>query len=220
MDRFLQLRRSIVDAAKALAARGFFGTDFGTAGNVSARLEKEEIVGVTPSGRAYQNLEPEHICIVDFDWNVVSGDLAPSLETGMHLSVYRSRPETGAVLHTHPHYASVLALINEPIPPLFDEVTLYLGDPIEVVPYGLSGSPELTANVSAAVANGCNAYILQNHGALSLGETLEQAVRNAELLEKTAKVYVQALCTGREVRVLSKEIVARLRDLHKEEADL
>ncbi len=218
MDRFLALRKSIIEVAQALSARGFFGAEFGTAGNVSARLDKEELVGITPSGHAYQGLKSEDICIIDFDQNLVSGELGPSVEAGMHLSVYRNRPETGAVLHTHQHYASVLSVINEPIPPLFDEVSLYLGDPIEVVPYGLSGSPELMTHVAAAVGNGCNAYILQNHGALCVGETLDKAVRNAELLEKTAKVYYHALCTGKELTLLPQEIVTMFQDLHKAKA--
>ncbi len=176
------------------------------------------MIAVTPTGRAYQDLEPEDICIIDFDQNLVSGKLGPSLEASMHLCVYRNRPDVGAVLHTHQHYASVLSVLNLPIPPLFDEVTHYLGDPIDVVPYGLSGSPELMANVDAAVGNLSNAYVLQNHGALCLGETLENAVRNAEMLEKVATVYYHALCTGKEVTLLPPEIVAMFQDLQKAKA--
>jgi len=218
MDRFLELRKSIIRTAQALSARGFFGTEFGTAGNVSARFGKEKLVGVTPSSHAYQDLKPEDICIIDFAQNLVSGERVPSLEASMHLSVYRNRPEVGAVLHTHQHYASVLSVINEPIPPLFDEVSLYLGDPIDVVPYGMSGSPELMANVAAVVGNACNAYILQNHGALCLGDTLEKAVTNAELLEKTAKVYYHALCTGKEITLLPPEIRGMFQELRKAKA--
>jgi ribulose-5-phosphate 4-epimerase/fuculose-1-phosphate aldolase len=200
MDKFLELRKSIIQVTQALSARGFFGTEFGTAGNVSARFGKEELVGVTPSSLAYRDLKPEDICIIDFDQNLVSGDRVPSLEASMHLSVYRNRPEVGAVLHTHQHYASVLSVIN---------------DPIVVVPYGMSGSAELMAHVTAALGNGCNGYILQNHGALCLGQTLKEAVTNAELLEKTAKVYYHALCTGKEIGLLPREILDLFRELRK-----
>jgi ribulose-5-phosphate 4-epimerase/fuculose-1-phosphate aldolase len=218
MDKFLQLRESIIQITQALSARGFFGTEFGTAGNVSARFGKEELVGVTPSSQAYQDLKPVDICIIDFDLNLVSGERVPSVEASMHLSVYRNRPDVGAVLHTHQHYASVLSVINEPIPPLFDEVSLHLGDPIEVVPYGMSGSPELMANVTAAVGNGCNAYVLQNHGALCLGKTLEEAVTNTELLEKTARVYYHALCAGKKITLLPPDIVNVFQELRKAKA--
>jgi ribulose-5-phosphate 4-epimerase/fuculose-1-phosphate aldolase len=218
MESFLEERRAVIQVARDLSAKGFFGTVHGTAGNVSARVGKEALVAVTPSSHSYQDLEPQDICIIDFDLKPVSGNLQPSLESSMHLCVYRNRPEVGAVLHTHQHYASVLSVINAPLPPLFDEVSLYLGDPINVVPYGLSGSPQLMANVNAAVGNGCNAYILQNHGALCLGENLERAVLNAELLEKAAMVYYHALCTGREVTVLPAEIVAMFHELRKAKA--
>lgn len=218
MDKFLEAQKSVIRVAQELMARGFFGTEHGTAGNVSVRIDKEELVAVTPSGRAYQDLKPEEICIIDFGQNPVKGDLKPSIESSMHLCAYRNRPDVGAVLHTHQHYVSVLSVLNLPIPPLFDEVTLYLGDPIEVVPYGLSGSPGLVANVESVVGNMMNAYVLQNHGALCLGDTLENAVRNAELLEKVATVYYQALCSGKEVTLLPQEVSTMFHDLHKAKA--
>ena len=162
MEKYLEVRKSVIEITQTLCAKGFFGTEHGTAGNVSARVGTEELVAVTPTGSAYQDLKPEDICIIDFDLNLVAGERGPSVEASMHMCVYRNRPDVGAVLHTHQHYASVLSVLNLPIPPLFDEVTVYLGDRIDVVPYGLSGSPELMANVDAAVGNGSNAYVLQN----------------------------------------------------------
>lgn len=215
MDKFLEVRKSVIEVAQVLSARGFFGTASGTGGNVSARCEEGKRVAVTPSGHTYQDMRPEDICIVDLDQRQVSGQLRPSIETGMHLAVYRNRPEVGAVVHTHPHYASVLSVINAPIPPLFDEVSLHLGDPVEVVPYGPSGSPELAANVAALVGNGGNGYILQNHGALCLGKTLEEALTNAELFEKAAKVYYHALCTGKEITLLPRETLAMIQGFRR-----
>ena len=215
MDTFLEVRKSVIQVAQTLSAGGFFGTQSGTGGNVSARCGEEGPVAVTPSGHPYQDLQPEDICIVDLDGRQLSGELRPSIETGMHLSVYRTRPEVGAVLHTHQHYASVLSVINEPIPPLFDEVSLHLGDPVEVVPYGPSGSPELAAHVAACVGNGASGYILQNHGALCLGRTLEEALTNVEMLEKAARVYYHTLCTGKEAIRLPQETLAMIEGLRK-----
>jgi len=82
----------------------------------------------------------------------------------MHVAIYRTRLDVNAVVHTHQPYGSVLAALNTPIPPLFDEVTLALGDIIEVAPYALSGSPELAANVATLLPNNANAYLIQNHG--------------------------------------------------------
>jgi ribulose-5-phosphate 4-epimerase/fuculose-1-phosphate aldolase len=152
-------------------------------------------------------MSADDICVVDFDLKPVEDNgLKPSMETGMHVAVYRNRKDVGAVVHTHQIFASVFALINEPIPALFDEVAGSIGPLVEVVPYGLSGSPALIDNVTGKLGNRGNCYILQNHGALSLGSDLDRAKRNAELLEKCARVYYYALSTGREVTLLPENM--------------
>jgi len=121
----------------------------------------------------------------------------------------------GAVVHTHQPYASVFALINQPIPALFDEVALAIGETAGLVPYAFSGTPELAENVRQTVINGCYCFIMQNHGALNLGKTLEHAWKHAELLEKTAQAYYHALTTGRPVTTLPAETIQRVRELRK-----
>ncbi len=189
-------RRAVIDAACWLSDRGYFGTELSAGGNISVRIAKTPNIAITPSGRPYAGLTPEAICILNAGGKTVNGDFAPSIESGMHLGIYRNRPDIGAVVHTHQPFASVLAVVNRPIPALFDEVTLALGRRIAVIPYALSGTPELVARVVETVQNGCNAFIMQNHGALCLGATLEKAMKNAELLEKVAKVYCRALAIG------------------------
>lgn len=126
----------------------------GLGSNVSMLVEKENVVVVTPSQREYRGMTVDEICVVDFDLNPVDGSgLKPSVETGMHMSVYRNRRDVGAVMHTHQIYASVFSLINRPIPCLFDEVASTIGPLVEVVPYGLSGSPQLVENVTQKLAN-------------------------------------------------------------------
>jgi L-fuculose-phosphate aldolase len=155
-------------------------------------------------------LAPSDICVVDFDLNPLDGNHAPSMETGMHIGIYEKRPDVGAVVHTHQTYASVFALLNQAIPPLLDEVVMAIGDRVDVIPYALSGSTKLAENVTKALSNGCCCYTLQNHGALNLGETLETAWKNAELLEKIAQVYHHALCTGRPITTLPEESLKAL----------
>jgi ribulose-5-phosphate 4-epimerase/fuculose-1-phosphate aldolase len=110
-------------------------------------------------------------------------------------------------VHSHQIYGSALALINTPVPALFDEVSLALGPLIDVIPYGLSGSPELASNTAIKLSNKANAYIIQNHGILALGKTMHQALLNAELLEKAAHAYCLALSTGKPVTTLPKSTV-------------
>ena len=95
--------------------------------------------------------------------------------------------------------------------------SLFIGNQVEIVPYGFSGSRQLIDNLSPLLANGANCYILQNHGALSLGTDMDKAVRNAALLEKAAELYYRALATGLPVSELPEETQALLAALLAEE---
>lgn len=215
MDPYHEDRKDVVDCCQWLCRHGYFGSLLSAGGNVSVRIPHKPVLVITPSDKPYMQLGPEDICVVDFDLNRIAGDLTPSIETAMHVGVYQSRSDVGAVVHTHQAYASVFALINQPIPALFDEVALAIGETVDVVPYAFSGTPALVEQVTQTVANGCHCFIMQNHGALNLGETLEEAWKHAELLEKTAQAYYRALTTGRPVTTLPAEILQRVRELRK-----
>ena len=75
--------------------------------------------------------------------NRIDGTREPSMESGMHGVVYERRPDVNAIVHTHQTRASMFSVINRPIPALFDEVCMNIGEIVEVVPYALSGSREL-----------------------------------------------------------------------------
>ena len=114
----------------------------------------------------------------------------------MHAAVYQQRPDMNVVIHTHQPYASALALMNKPIPALFDEQVRYLGRGVEIVHYAPSGTTFLKSRVKAKLKNGDNAYILANHGVLVLGGDTESAVHNMALLEKVALDYLLTLLAG------------------------
>jgi ribulose-5-phosphate 4-epimerase/fuculose-1-phosphate aldolase len=137
------------------------------------------------------------------------------MESPLHAGVYKSRSDVNAVVHTHQMFASVLALIKQPIPALFDEITYEIGAEVAVIPYALSGSAALVDNVVAVLQNGCDCYIIQNHGAICLGTDLARAMHNAELLEKTAQAYFYALCSGREINRLPEDTVQRLLSMRR-----
>jgi ribulose-5-phosphate 4-epimerase/fuculose-1-phosphate aldolase len=210
----VEARRGVLETARHLAETGFL---VGTGGNISIRVPGEEALAITPSGRAYETMTPDDICVVGWDGTLLEGELAPSVETGMHTAVYRHREDAGSVIHTHQPFVSVLAILGEGIPALFDEQVMNLGIAVDVVPYAVSGSQDLLANVAGSVDNGCNAFILANHGALVIGTTVEDAVRNIALLEKAARVYVTALTTNRPINPLPAEMAEAIFELHKSE---
>jgi L-ribulose-5-phosphate 4-epimerase len=208
MTKYESYKKNVLEASLWLSEQGYFGSHRGSGGNVSVRVNETAMV-ITPSSVKYQELSSADICVVGFDLSVIEENdkLKPSVEAGMHSIIYRKRPDVNAIVHTHQIYGSVFGLINTPIPALFDEVAFSLGQMVEIVPYALSGSPDLVNNVAGKLSNNANAYIIQNHGILALGKNLDKAILNAELLEKVAHIYYLALSTGKPINTLPESIV-------------
>lgn len=162
-------------------------------GNLSLRVPGGVLI--TPTQVPYHRLREEDLALIE-DGGAVSG--SPSSELAVHLAIYRSRPEVGAVIHAHPVNACVLSSLRLPLPPLLDEVTPVLGGEVRVAGYAESGSDAL-AEVAVEGLRDRFGTILANHGTVTVGADLEQAFSRLEVLERAAQVYVLALGTGREV---------------------
>lgn len=202
MSPYTNEKQSIVEAGLWLSEKGYFGSNRGSGGNISVRLS-DSAMAVTPTSVPYQELTCDDICVVGLDNSIeVKAGRKPSIETPMHSVIYRQRPDVNAVVHTHQIYGSVFAIMNMPIPALFDEVSLAIGPVVDVIPYAFSGSAELAANTGALLTNNANAYIIQNHGIVALGCDLDRAILHAELLEKVAHIYCLALSTGKTITTL------------------
>jgi ribulose-5-phosphate 4-epimerase/fuculose-1-phosphate aldolase len=188
-------RQQIVAACQALVDQGYL---MATGGNLSVRVAGQEALAITPSNQDYAQMTAGDVCVLDLNGTLLAGG-TPSIESGMHATIYLARPDIHAIIHTHQAYASALALIKAPIPALFDEQVRFLGRSVEIIPYAPSGTGWLQNKIARAAKNGHNAYILQNHGALCFGHDLERAINNVEILEKCAVAYLLALCTERNV---------------------
>jgi L-fuculose-phosphate aldolase len=86
---------------------------------------------------------------------------------------------------------------------------------VEVIPYAFSGSAELVQNVVGKLGNQCHCYLIQNHGALSLGADMERALKNAELLENVARIYYHALATGLDIDTLPPDAIDHFAEMRK-----
>ena len=196
MGQFDSAKALIVETAQQLTKKGYL---MATGGNLSVRIAGQSALAITPSNYDYMKMLPEDICVLDFELNVLEGQLTPSVESGMHADIYRVRPDVNAVIHTHQVYASALTLIRTPIPALFDEQARFLGRSVNIIPYAPSGTGMLVNTISRHVRDHNNAYMMQNHGALVFGHDMERAVHNVEILEKCSLAYLIALCTDRKV---------------------
>ena len=198
-------KKAVIEAAQEMARKGLV---VGTAGNVSLRLTDpggRKLLAITPSGCRYDSLEVGDIVVVDFGGQRVEGKLNASIEMMMHLEVYKARQKVNAVVHAHPVFCSVIAVAGLEVPPIIDEQVTYIGGEIKVAEYALPGSRELARNAVSALGPR-NAVILANHGALSVGRDLREALTICELLENTARIYICALGLGK-VNPLPAEVV-------------
>ena len=188
-------KKTVLEAAQRMSQRGFV---VGTAGNVSMRLrdiEGRQLMAITSTGKHYDSTGVEDMVVVDFKGNVVEGQHTPSVETMMHIEVYKTRKKVNAVIHSHPVFSSAIAVAGLEIPPIVDDQITYLGGGIKVADYAISGSQDLVENVISALGPR-NAVLMANHGALCVGRDMREAFTNLEMLEKTAKIYINVLSIG------------------------
>lgn len=204
MPSFQNEKIEVVRAAQFLYQKGFLSA---TGGNLSIRIAGTDALAITPSNYDYLKMAPEDICVLSMDLNALEGERKPSVESAMHAAIYQARADVKAIIHTHQVYPSTLAIINAPIPALFDEQVRFLGRSVEIIPYAPSGTGMLKRQVAKYVRDQSNAYLMANHGALVFGTDMERAIHNVEVLEKCALAYLLAICS--EKRVSKVPLVVR-----------
>ncbi len=191
-------RQAVVDTCKRLQAENLV---VGTAGNVSVRVGDQ--VAISPSGVEYDVLTAEMVGIHDMDGNPVDAKLNPSSELPLHLSVYKAYPWVKAITHNHAYASTALGLVVDEIPMSHYYSTMF-GGKIRVAPYARFGTDQLAINVTEALRDrkGC---LMSNHGAITLGETLEKAFDLLPYLEYICEIQLRAMATGLPIKVLSDE---------------
>ncbi len=192
---------AVLSAAKTMLARGLVE---GTSGNISGRLEGG-LVCVTPSSVDYDTMTLEDLVVVDLEGEVHSGTRSPTTEKDLHLSVLRSYPELGSVIHTHAVYATMFALAHEPIPAVIEEVVVYVGGDVPCCDYKGTGSRELGDEVAAHLADR-GAALLANHGLVTCASTPEKALHHAGLVERTAQIIWGARAMGATIHPLPEKV--------------
>jgi len=189
-------KKAVLEAAQQMDQKGWV---VGTSGNVSMRIREPsglDLLAITPTGRYYDSMDVDDIVVLNFDGERVEGKHTPSIETMLHMGIYKARKKVKAIIHIHPIFGSILAVTGLEVPPILDDQVTYLGGEIKLAEYALSGSQDLVRNVVSALGSR-NAVIMANHGALCVGRDMREAFTNCEMLEKTAKIYINALSVGK-----------------------
>lgn len=206
MDRGEERARAadaIVHVCRRLYERGLIA---GPDGNVSVRLSDGTIL-VTPSGRSKIDVTADHLLTVDADGVVVAGAGSASSELKMHLRLYARRPDVNAVVHAHPPAATAFAVAGYSfVAPVLPEVILQMGS-VPLVRYATPGTDALADGFEPFVADN-DAFLMANHGATTLGATIEQAHQRMESLEHAAKILLGARSLGRVNELSAADVMA------------
>jgi len=189
-----EIREALLATAKQMIACGLVE---GTAGNVSARLPNGNVV-LTPSSVDYDTMTLDDLVVTDLEGTILEGERTPTTEKSLHLACLRKHPDIGAVMHCHALFATMFAVVRQPIPCVIEEFDVYVGGEVPVAGYRLTGSDELAEEVSGWLADR-GAVLMANHGLLCVGKHPADVLKVAKLVERTAQIIWGARLLGEPV---------------------
>ncbi len=188
-------------AAKAelikISHRGYQrGLTAGTGGNISLKIEGSDIICINASGTAWADASDSNIIAVDLDQNVVDGDMRPSKETKWHCGLYKLLDGIGSVVHSHSPAATAFAITGKEVE-LVSATAYKTLKRVPVVGFAPPGSDELCSLVLGGFSRmPIKALLLQNHGVVTVGKDIYEALYFAEVVEDTAKMALYARSLG------------------------
>lgn len=191
-----------VNKIKALLAkhskRAFdLGLVWGTSGNMSMRADEGSFF-ITATGKSLGDITGKDIvlCRTGSD----SGNKKASMEWGLHSGIYRNRIDANAVFHSQPPYSTLIACAKDKKIKinLIPEAIAYL-EKIEVVPYRHAGSVEL-AEKCAEGAKKADVLLLENHGVVTVGSCIEDAVNKTLTFEFLCRLNVLSKAANMELK--------------------
>ncbi len=203
------VKKDVVEMCRRIYNHGYVAANDG---NVSARVDDGHIV-MTPTGVSKGFLKTQDLVVVDINGNKVAGTTRPSSESKMHLSIYKSREDVNAVVHAHPPTATGFAVAGIPLTQcVLPEVIIAIGS-IPIAEYATPGTQDL-ADVVVRYLNQYDAILMENHGAITVGEHVTSALFKMETMEHFAKIMFVAYQLGN-VKGLPARDVETLLDLRK-----
>jgi L-fuculose-phosphate aldolase len=188
-----QSRREIVQLGRMLHEHGFIAA---TDGNLSVRLDARRIL-ITPTGMSKGAMRPADLMVADMSGRRLKGKREVTSEIGMHLLIYRMRPDIQAIVHAHPRTATGFAAAGIALnQPLVCEVVIGLGQ-IPLAPYGTPGTPELARTLEPLIPD-YDAILMANHGVVTYGTDLRSAYMKMETVEHFAQITLVTRMLGQQ----------------------
>lgn len=207
------LRLAIIEAGRICYESGLMHANFG---NISMRLGTDRVV-ITPSGLCKGRLDADDLLVMDFEGAIIKADYSRrhqfSSEAPLHLAVYTQREDIRAVIHAHPLSATALTVAGEKFPvDVLPEVMEGVG-PVPVTQFSKPTSKDNAESIKELIPKH-NGILLRNHGVITFGKDLEQALNYLEQIESVAKILLMANIFGK-VSHLPADITSDLLKLHR-----
>ncbi len=207
MQTAMEIKEEICEIGSRIYQKGYVAANDG---NISVKVNDNEFY-CTPTGVSKGYMTPDMIIKVDAQGNKLEGELNPSSEIKMHMRVYRERPDVNAVVHAHPPTATAFAVCNIPLDDfILPEAILTVGT-VPVCKYGTPSTPEVPDSLMPYIQDH-DAFLLQNHGALSVGFNLTKAFFIMDEVEYYAKICLMARQIGG-MQELGESDLKKLMDL-------
>ena len=180
-------------------------------GNISLKISNN-IIAITPSATDKGSMRWKEVGLLTMKGENLTPDLKPSIESEMHLSIYRKK-DIRAIVHAHPTFATTFTAMKNKINiNLTAEACAILEEPL-FVPYEVMGSKKLAETVANHIEKS-DILLLENHGVLTIGKNLLQAFDKIEVLENAARMTLIVDFAGKK-KSLSKEKVKEIEKLFR-----
>ena len=204
-----EIKKEICEVGHKLWLKGFVAANDG---NIFVKINDHEYY-CTPTGVSKGSLTPDMIIKVDENGKKIEGKLNPSSEIKMHMRVYQKRPDVTAVVHAHPPVATAFTVADIDLDQyMLPDAVLTIGN-VPTCDYGTPSTMEIPDSLDPYLQQH-DAFLLRNHGALTVGCNLNKAFFVMEEVEFNAVICKHAMDLGA-VHEISNDQLKKLMDLRK-----
>jgi len=203
-----ELRKRFVTIGKLIFESGLTS---GSGGQISARILGTDKVMVKPTGFCLGRLKPEDMVIINMQGEKVEGRFEPTSEVPFHLGIYKKRENVNAIVHSHSPIATAFGIAGVELLPLWSEApALVVSEGVPIAKWAFPGTQELAEEVVKALGDKY-AVILEHHGVVAVGESLEAAYQTAKDVEWLAKIQLITMLIGKP-KALGKDVIQKYRE--------
>lgn len=203
-----QIKKEIAEIGHRIWQKGFCA---GNEGNHSVRISDDRVL-CTPTGISKGFLEPDDVCLIDMDGNMVEPNARGRQRTSevkVHLAIYKHRPDIKAVIHSHPPHATAFAMAGIPLPQsIHPEAEIFLGH-VPTAPYATPSTDDLPDSITPLIGPYTNSVLMGNHGTVNFSTDLIDTYYKLEILDAYCRILILTKQIG-QVRQLDRP---QMRDL-------